>query len=49
MTEMVIPAIASDASLDQRVHSVGRPYPGYTVRIEHEDGRSCGPARPDTC
>ena len=38
MTEMVIPAIAGDASMDQRVLSVGRPYPGYTVRIEHEDG-----------
>jgi crotonobetaine/carnitine-CoA ligase len=43
MTEMIIPAIAGDASMDQRVLSVGRPYPGYTVRIEHEDGL---PVRP---
>ncbi len=38
MTEMVIPAIAGDPSMQQRDQSVGRPYPGYTVRIEHEDG-----------
>lgn len=43
MTEMVIPAIASDGSLDQRTHSVGRPYPGYNVRIEHENGEQVGP------
>ena len=43
MTEMVIPAIAGDASMDQRVLSVGRPYPGYTVRIEHEDGSTVRP------
>jgi crotonobetaine/carnitine-CoA ligase len=43
MTEMVIPAIASDDSLDQRAHSIGRPYPGYTVRIENEDGDLVGP------
>jgi crotonobetaine/carnitine-CoA ligase len=43
MTEMVIPAIVGDASMDQRVLSVGRPYPGYTVRIEHEDGSIARP------
>jgi len=37
MTEMVVPAIASDASLDQRNHSIGRPWPGYEVRVERED------------
>jgi len=43
MTEMVIPAIASDASLDQRVHSIGRAYPGYTVRIENDAGEQVAP------
>lgn len=43
MTEMIIPAIASDHSLGQKVGSVGRPYPGYTVRIEHENGEMVGP------
>jgi crotonobetaine/carnitine-CoA ligase len=43
MTEMVIPAIAGDASMDQRVGSIGRPYPGYTVRVEHEDGSRVKP------
>ena len=43
MTEMVIPAIVGDASMEQRVLSVGRPYPGYTVRIENEDGSSVRP------
>ncbi len=43
MTEVIIPAIAGDASMDQRVLSVGRPYPGYTIRIEHEDGSSVRP------
>jgi len=43
MTEMVIPAIAGDSSMEQRALSVGRPYPGYTVRVEHEDGSSAGP------
>jgi crotonobetaine/carnitine-CoA ligase len=43
MTEMVIPAIASDASLDQRLYSVGRPYPGYNVRIERESGELVSP------
>jgi carnitine-CoA ligase len=43
MTEMVIPAIVGDASMEQRVLSVGRPYPGYTIRIENEDGSSVRP------
>ena len=43
MTEMVIPAIAGDASMEQRVLSVGRPYPGYTVRIENDDGSAVRP------
>ena len=43
MTEMVIPAIAGDPSMQQRDQSVGRPYPGYTVRIEHEDGSIARP------
>lgn len=43
MTEMVIPAVHSDHSLDQRERSIGRPYPGYTVRIEHENGEMVGP------
>jgi crotonobetaine/carnitine-CoA ligase len=43
MTEMVIPAICSDLSLDQPDRSIGRPYPGYTVRIEHENGEHVGP------
>jgi crotonobetaine/carnitine-CoA ligase len=43
MTEMVIPAIHSDHSLDQRARSIGRPYPGYTVRIEHENGELVKP------
>jgi crotonobetaine/carnitine-CoA ligase len=43
MTEMVIPAICSDLSLDQPERSIGRPYPGYTVRIEHENGEHVGP------
>jgi crotonobetaine/carnitine-CoA ligase len=43
MTEVVIPAIAGDASMDQRMLAVGRPYPGYTVRIENEDGSSVKP------
>ena len=43
MTEMVIPAIVGDASMDQRVLSVGRPYPGYTVRVEDENGASIRP------
>jgi crotonobetaine/carnitine-CoA ligase len=43
MTETVIPAIASDTSLDQRVYSVGRPYPGYHVRIEHDNGEMVRP------
>jgi crotonobetaine/carnitine-CoA ligase len=43
MTEMVIPAIAGDPSMQQRDLSVGRPYPGYTVRIEHEDGSIARP------
>jgi carnitine-CoA ligase len=43
MTEMVIPAIAGDTSMDQRVLSVGRPYPGYTIRIENEDGLAVKP------
>ena len=36
-------ALSSDDTLDQRVHSVGRPYPGYTVRVEHENGELVGP------
>jgi carnitine-CoA ligase len=43
MTEMVIPAIVGDASMEQRVLSVGRAYPGYTIRIENEDGSSVRP------
>ena len=43
MTEMVIPAIAGGASMQQRDQSVGRPFPGYTVRIEHEDGSIARP------
>lgn len=43
MTEMVIPAIVGDASMEQRVLSVGRPYPGYTIRIENEDRSSVRP------
>src|SRR6516225_3658299 len=43
MTEMVIPAIAGDPSMQQRALSVGRPCPGYTVRVEHEDGSSARP------
>jgi len=43
MTEMVIPAIAGDSSMEQRALSVGRPYPGYIVRVEHEDGSSATP------
>ena len=43
MTEMVIPAIHSDHSLDLRVRTMGRPYPGYTVRIENEDGKMVQP------
>jgi crotonobetaine/carnitine-CoA ligase len=43
MTEMVIPAIVGDASMQQRVSAVGRPYPGYAVRIESEDGSSVRP------
>jgi crotonobetaine/carnitine-CoA ligase len=43
MTEMIIPAIASDASLDQRPYSVGRPYPGYHVRIEDDNGEQVRP------
>jgi len=43
MTEMVIPPIASDASLDQRLHSIGRPYPGYSARIENEAGEMIRP------
>jgi carnitine-CoA ligase len=38
MTEIVIPAIVGDTSMEQRVLSVGRPYPGYSIRIENEDG-----------
>jgi crotonobetaine/carnitine-CoA ligase len=38
MTEMVIPAIASDTSLDQPSGSIGRSFPGYAVRIVHENG-----------
>jgi carnitine-CoA ligase len=40
MTEMVIPAIAGDLSMEQRALSCGRPYPGYNVRVENEDGTS---------
>jgi crotonobetaine/carnitine-CoA ligase len=40
MTEIVIPAIVGDASMEQRVLSVGRPFPGYAVRVENEDGTS---------
>jgi crotonobetaine/carnitine-CoA ligase len=43
MTEMVIPAIHSDHSIDQRERSVGRPYPGYTVLIEHDNGELVRP------
>ncbi|MGZ5894758.1 MAG: class I adenylate-forming enzyme family protein [Xanthobacteraceae bacterium] len=43
MTEMVIPAVASDDSLDQRLHSVGRPYPGYNVRVENDAGELVKP------
>ena len=43
MTEMVIPAIHSEHSLDQREGSIGRPYPGYTVRIEHDNGELVRP------
>jgi crotonobetaine/carnitine-CoA ligase len=43
MTEMVIPAIASETSLDQRPYSIGRAYPGYDVRIEREDGTLVAP------
>ena len=43
MTEMVVPAIAGDASLDQRPFSIGRPFPGYEVRIEREDGSLAAP------
>jgi crotonobetaine/carnitine-CoA ligase len=43
MTEMIIPAIASDLSLQQRVKSIGRPYPGYNVRIENEAGEQVAP------
>jgi carnitine-CoA ligase len=43
MTEMVIPAIAGDASMEQRVLSIRRPYPGYPIRIENEDGLSVRP------
>jgi crotonobetaine/carnitine-CoA ligase len=43
MTEMIIPAVASDDSLDQRVHSIGRPYPGYTARIENDAGEMVQP------
>ena len=25
------------------MHSIGRPYPGYTVRIEHENGEHVAP------
>jgi carnitine-CoA ligase len=43
MTEMIIPPVASDASLDQRLHSIGRPYPGYSARIENDAGEQVGP------
>ncbi len=43
MTEMIIPAIASDGSLGQKLHSIGRAYPGYEVRIEREDGSLVAP------
>src|SRR5262249_38666242 len=36
-------AIAGDASMDQRAGSIGRPYPGYTVRVESEDCASVKP------
>lgn len=43
MTEMIVPAISSDLSLDQKVRSIGRAYPGYEVRIEREDGSLAAP------
>jgi crotonobetaine/carnitine-CoA ligase len=43
MTEMVIPAISSDSSLDQRPGSIGRPFPGYAARVTHEDGEPVAP------
>jgi crotonobetaine/carnitine-CoA ligase len=46
MTEMIVPAIASDLSLDQRPYTVGRAYPGYEVRIEREDGSLAAPGEP---
>ena len=43
MTEMVIPAICSDLSLEQTERTIGRPYSGYTVRIEHDNGEHVAP------